>query len=78
MTFATVYADEGDLLDFHDDRAEARASILVVVDEHPEIADVLGLVELDGSGRRVGGFMSGAYLKAELEREASSPGPSAA
>lgn len=78
MTFATVYADEGDLLDFHDDRVEARASVLAVVDKHPEVAEEFGLVELDESGRRVGGFMSGACLKAERERETSSSGPRAA
>lgn len=78
MTFATMYADEGNLLDFHDNRAEARASVLAVVDEHPEVAEELGLVELDESGRCVGGFMSGARLNAERAREASSSGPCAA
>jgi len=31
MRFATLYIDEGNLLDFHDDRDAARASVLVLL-----------------------------------------------
>jgi len=68
MTFATLYIDEGNLLDFHDDRDLARASVLAVVDEHPEVADEFGMIELDEQGRRVGDFVSGAELKAQAVR----------
>ena len=68
MTFATLYIDEGNLLDFHDDRDLALASVLAVVDEHPEVADEFGMIELDEQGRRVGGFVSGAELKAQAVR----------
>jgi NDP-sugar pyrophosphorylase family protein len=65
MTFATLYIDEGNLLDFHDDRDTARASVLSVVEEHPEVAEDFGMVELDEHGGRVGDFVSGAKLKAQ-------------
>jgi NDP-sugar pyrophosphorylase family protein len=65
MTFATLYVDEGNLLDFHEDRDTARASVLSVVEEHPEVAEEFGMVELDEQGRRVGEFVSGAELKAQ-------------
>lgn len=65
MTFATLYIDEGNLLDFHEDRDAARASVLSVVEEHPEVAEEFGMVELDEQGRRVGEFVSGAELKAQ-------------
>jgi len=68
MTFATLYIAEGNLLDFHDDRATARASVLSVVDEHPEVAEGFGMVELDEHGRRVGDFVSGAELKVQAAR----------
>lgn len=65
MTFATLYIDDGNLLDFHEDRDAARASVLSVVEEHPEIAEELGMVELDEYGHRIGEFVSGAELKAQ-------------
>lgn len=68
MTFATLYIDEGNLLDFHDDRDIARASVLAVITDHPEIAEEFGMVELDEHGRRVGEFMSGAELKRQAVR----------
>jgi hypothetical protein len=68
MTFATLYIDEGNLLGFHDDRDTACASVLSVVEEHPEVAEDFGMVELDEHGRRVGDFVSGAKLKAQAAR----------
>lgn len=68
MTFATLYIDEGNLLDFHDDRGAAQASVLSVVKEHPEVAEDFGMVELDEQGHRVGEFVSGAELKAQAAR----------
>jgi hypothetical protein len=68
MTFATLYIEEGNLLDFHDDRDTARAGVLSVVDEHPEVAEDFGMIELDEHGRRVGDFVSGAELKAQAMR----------
>jgi hypothetical protein len=68
MTFATLYIEEGDLLDFHEDRDTARASVLSVVEEHPEVAEDFGMIELDEQGRRVGDFVSGAELKAQAVR----------
>jgi hypothetical protein len=68
MTFATLYIDEGNLLDFHDDRPAARASVLSVVEEHPEVAEHFGMVELDGDGHRVGDFISGAEIMAAAAR----------
>lgn len=65
MTFATLYIEEGNLLDFHEDRETARASVLSVVEEHPEVAKDFGMVELDENGRRVGHFISGAEIKAQ-------------
>lgn len=35
MACTTLYIDEGNLLDFHDDRDAAEASVLSVVEEHP-------------------------------------------
>lgn len=68
MTFATLYIDEGNVLDFHDDRDTARANVLSVVEEHPEVAEDFGMIELDAHGRRVGDFVSGATLKAQTAR----------
>lgn len=73
MTFATLYFDEGNLLDFHDDREAARASVLAVVEQHPETADDFGLIELDDDGRRVGAFISGTQLAAESTPGARRP-----
>lgn len=73
MTFATLYIDEGNLLDFHDDRDTARASVLSVVEEHPEVAEDFGMVELDEHGRRVGDFVSGAKLKAQTAARSRRP-----
>jgi hypothetical protein len=71
MTFATLYIDEGNLLDFHDDRVAARASVLSVLDEHPEVAEGFGMIELDEHGQRVGEFVSGAELKTQAVRRRS-------
>jgi hypothetical protein len=65
MTFATLYIDEGNLLDFHDNQGTARARVLSVIEEHPEVAEDFGMVELDEHGCRVGDFVSGAKLKAQ-------------
>jgi NDP-sugar pyrophosphorylase family protein len=72
MTFATLYIDEGNLLDFHEDRDTACASVLSVVEEHPEVAEEFGMVELDEQGRRVGEFVSGSELKAQAANARSS------
>lgn len=66
--FATLYIDEGNILDFHESRDLARASVLSVIEEHPDIAEEFGMVELDEHGRRVGKFISGAELKAQTIR----------
>jgi hypothetical protein len=66
--FATLFIEEGNLLDFHDDHDAARASVLSVVEEHPEVAEDFGMIELDEHGRRVGDFISGAKLKARAAR----------
>jgi hypothetical protein len=50
MTFVTLYIDEGNLLDFHEDRDSACASVLSVVDERPDVAEDFGMVELDRHG----------------------------
>ncbi len=68
MTFATLYIDEGNLLDFHDDHDTARASVLSVVEKHPEVAEDFGMVELDEHGRRAGDFISGAEIKGQAAR----------
>lgn len=68
MTFATLYFDEGNLLNLHDDRDAACASVLSVVEKHPEVAEDFGMVELDEQGLRVGGFVSGAELMAQATR----------
>ncbi|HEV3320558.1 MAG TPA: hypothetical protein VG147_00020 [Solirubrobacteraceae bacterium] len=68
MMFATLYIDEGNLLDFHDDRDTARASVLSEVEEHLEVAEDFEMLELDEHGRRVGDFVSGAKLKAQTAR----------
>lgn len=65
MTFATLYIDEGNLLAFHDGHDTARASVLSMVEEHPEVAEDFGMIELDEHGRRVGNFVSGATLIAQ-------------
>jgi NDP-sugar pyrophosphorylase family protein len=70
MRFATLYIDEGNLLDFHDDRDAARASVLSVVEERPEVAEDFGMIELDEQGHRVGEFVSGAALKAQASHTA--------
>lgn len=58
-------AEEFRPLAWHDDRDTARASVLSVVEEHPEVAEDFGMVELDEHGRRVGDFVSGAKLKTQ-------------
>jgi len=65
MSFATLYIDEGNLLDFHEDRDAARASVISMVDAHPEVAEDFGMIELDEHGQRVGEFLSGAQIKAQ-------------
>lgn len=70
MKFATLFIDEGNLLDFHDDRDIAQASVLSVVEEHPEVAEDFGMIELDEQGRRVGEFVSGAELKTQASHTA--------
>lgn len=66
--FATLYIDEGNILDFHENRDLACASVLSVIEEHPGVAEEFGMVELDEHGRRVGKFISGAELKTQAIR----------
>jgi hypothetical protein len=68
MVFATLYIDEGNLLDFYEDRDAARASVLSVVDRHSEVAEDFGMVAFDEDGCRVGDFVSGAELRAQDAR----------
>jgi hypothetical protein len=65
MTFATLYFDEGSLLNFHDDRGAACANVLSVVEQHPEVAEDFGMIELDEHGLRVGDVVSGADMMAQ-------------
>jgi hypothetical protein len=44
--------------------------VLSVVEEHPELAEDFGMIELDDQGRRVGEFVSGAVLKAQASSTA--------
>lgn len=55
------------LLAFHDDREAARASVISVVDAHPEVAEDFGMIEFDEHGHRVGEFVSGGQLKAQTD-----------
>jgi hypothetical protein len=64
MLYATLYIDEGNLLTWHEDRAEAEADVLEVVDQDPSVAEGFGFVALDDEGRRVDDFVSGADLVA--------------
>lgn len=68
MTFATLYFDEGNLLNFYEDHDAARASVVSVVEQHPEVAEEFGMIELDEQGFRVGDFVSGAELMAQAAR----------
>lgn len=46
----------------------ARASVLSVGDEHPEVADDFGMLALDEHGHCVGSFVLGSEIMAQAER----------
>lgn len=64
MTYATLYIDEGNLLNFHERREDAEAAVLEVVRQQPEVAEEFGFFAFDEAGQRQGSFVSGAELLA--------------
>lgn len=64
MLYATLYIDDGNLLTWHEERTEAEADVLDVVQAEPSVAHQFGYLCFDGNGERVGEFVSGAELLA--------------
>lgn len=65
MLYATLYIEDGNLLTWHEDRSEAEADVLEVVEGHPELADEYGYLCFDETGDRVGEFISGTEVLAK-------------
>jgi hypothetical protein len=57
-----LYIDDRNLLTWHEERLEADADVLEVVQAHPSLAADFGYFSFDGDGQRVGEFISGADL----------------
>jgi hypothetical protein len=62
MLYATLYIDDGNLLTWHEERSEAEADVLEVVQADPSLAAAFGYFSFDDDGQRVGEFVSGADL----------------
>ena len=62
MIYATLYIEDGNLLTWHEERSEAEADVLEVVQADPSLAAEFGYLSLDDDGQRVGEFVSGADL----------------
>jgi hypothetical protein len=60
MTYATLYVDEGNLLNFYEQREDAEAAVLEVVQRNPDVAEEFGFFAFDEDGQRQGPFVSGA------------------
>ncbi len=64
MAFEILWTDHADLAGTYDSRHEAEADMLAYLDEHPEHADEVALLEVDDDGKRVGDLISGHELLA--------------
>lgn len=64
MTFATLYIDERNLLNFYAERDAVEAAVLEVVRGEPQVAEDFGYLAFDEDGDLQGQFVSGAELLA--------------
>jgi hypothetical protein len=64
MTYGVTYAEEGNFLNWYEQRSDAERAVLEVVDQDPGEAEEFGYFAFDDAGQRVGEFTSGADLLA--------------
>jgi len=64
MTFAMVYAENGDIVGTYESRDAAMRDLLAFVRKHPELQDEIGLRPYEG-GRPAGDFQSATALVGE-------------
>lgn len=64
VTYATLYADQGNLLNLYARREDVEAAVLEVVQRDPDAAGEFGFFAFDEDGEREGPFVSGAELLA--------------
>lgn len=65
MLYATLYIEDGNLLTWYEDRAQAEADVLEVVQAEPSAAEAFGYLTFDEEGRRTGEFVPGVELLAK-------------
>ncbi len=71
MTYGTLYIEDGNFLGFYERREEAEADVLEVIEQDRALADEYGYFTFDGSGQRVGEFVTGAEVLAKRSAAAS-------
>ena len=70
MSYAILYAQNGDFVADFDSHDEAIGALRVYVAEHPSVSEQVGLMEFDDAGHPVGEFVSASALASGHEQYA--------
>lgn len=71
MTYGVLYIDEGNFLNWYDQREDVENAVLQVAAQDPSEAANFGYFAYDEGGRPVGEFVSAADLLAKREHGAA-------
>jgi hypothetical protein len=70
MTYAVIYAQNGEFVADFDSQDEAVEALRDYVADHPSVTDQVGLMEFDDDGRPAGEFVPASALASEHEQYA--------
>ena len=70
MSYAILYAQNGEFVADFDSRDEAVDALREYVVEHPSVSDQVGLMEIDDTGHPAGEFVPASALAREHEQYA--------
>ncbi len=68
MTYAVIYAQNGEFIADFDSHDEAVEALCEYVAEHPSVSEQVGLMEFDDSGHPAGEFVPASAFASEREQ----------